>query len=160
MLEWTNWFFLQEEFSKCDCLEAKIDKTVEAYGKVVPLSVDYFRRLIEGAVKRIMAIKNYKPSYEHVKSELILFKPTEQTFKTTADDFGLSDICNKSISVYTIEGNHSSILKNKEIVKIINSRLIEWFYIRYFKKNKRYSIRRVDQIYQSSHKIHTFKIFT
>lgn len=112
---------LQLEYQKCNNVDEKIDKTLA--GCVVPLSNDYVRKLIKGAVKRVFALKNYKPSYITLKSRLVLFKPTKPSFTHRSEDFGLGEICEKTIPVHTIEGNHTSILLNNDISNHINSYL-------------------------------------
>lgn len=109
------------EFQKFKTVDEKIDRTLELYADKLPLSTSYLRKLILGTTKRILAIKNYKPSYSHLKSELVLFRPSVSTFGDSSDDMGLTEICKKNIAIYTIEGNHLSILKNDELAKIINS---------------------------------------
>lgn len=89
------------------------------------MSVDYITRLIQGGVNRIMALRNYKPTYEYIKSQLVLFKPTEVTYKTDLEDFGLSRISKKTVPVYTLEGNHSTIIGNEELTKVINAGLVQ-----------------------------------
>lgn len=113
--------------SKCESLSEKITKTLELYGQTVVLSREYLGDLIRGTVLRILAIKDYKQSYQHLKSDLVLLKASQLSFTTNfdeTDDYGLSAISKKTVPVYTIEGNHSSILGNVELANIINSKLL------------------------------------
>lgn len=111
------------EFQKCKNVNEKIEKTIELYGNLVSLSTDYLKRLILGTTRRVVAMRNYKCKIDSIKSDLVLFKPSVPTFRDPIEDFGLSEICKRAVSVYVIEGNHISILKNDELAKIINSNL-------------------------------------
>lgn len=109
------------EFLKLKTVEEKIDRALDLYANKVPISISYIKQLINGIGKRVLAIKNYKPSYQYIQSELVLLRPSISTYGDPSDDMGLSTICKKNVAIYTIEGNHLSILKNDEIAKIINS---------------------------------------
>lgn len=118
-----NIFSFQLEFQKFKNVNEKIERTIELYGSLVSLSNDYLKRLILVTTKRVFAMKNYKCTLDGIKSTLLLFRPIVSTFRDTTEDYGLSAICKRPIQVYTLAGNHSTILKNEELAKIINSNL-------------------------------------
>ncbi|CAG2054468.1 unnamed protein product [Timema podura] len=78
--------------------------------------------LANATYNRIMSVLNYESQWNSTRlleSPTILLRP-ESTELNTADDYGLSKYC-KNVSVYFVEGNHATILENKESAALINN---------------------------------------
>lgn len=51
---------------------------------------------------------------------LSLIKPTQSSAKDFDEDYGLSKFATQKINIDTIEGDHTSILSNPELIKLLN----------------------------------------
>lgn len=51
---------------------------------------------------------------------LSLVKPTQSSAKDFDEDYGLSKFATQKIKIDTIEGDHTSILSNPELIKLLN----------------------------------------
>lgn len=118
-----SFLFLQLEYKPCKKMEEKIDLTLPRSGQKIPILAEYSRMLIKATIKRALAIVAYKPSYTILKSRLVLFRPTLNTFALESVSFGLEEISEKPVTVHIIERNHSTILLNPDVCKYINSYL-------------------------------------
>ncbi|XP_011685782.1 PREDICTED: fatty acid synthase-like [Wasmannia auropunctata] len=72
--------------------------------------------------KHLSAIRQYDPStLLPIKSPIILLKPTNTMhISKIEEDYGLQKITENVVKVHCIEGTHTTILKNKEVIAAIN----------------------------------------
>ncbi|XP_011706062.1 PREDICTED: uncharacterized protein LOC105461265 [Wasmannia auropunctata] len=67
------------------------------------------------------AIKQYDSTLPPIKSPIILLKPTNPwPVPMTEDDYGLQKVTQNMVKVHYIEGNHVTIMKNKNVLTAIN----------------------------------------
>nr|CAD7400388.1 unnamed protein product [Timema cristinae] len=88
----------------------------------ITYSKDHKRALANATYNRIMSVLNYESQWNSTRlleSPTILLRP-ESAELTTAEDYGLSKYC-KNVHVYFVEGNHATILENKESAALINN---------------------------------------
>ncbi|XP_044747246.1 fatty acid synthase-like [Coccinella septempunctata] len=67
---------------------------------------------------KIQAADKYKPSTK-IRGEVCLLKATDNDLKLDRD-YGLSEICQQMVKIYTLEGNHTSILTGSTAEKLAN----------------------------------------
>ncbi|XP_043502646.1 fatty acid synthase-like [Polistes fuscatus] len=75
---------------------------------------------------RIKSITDYDiESVPFLKSQIILCKPLNASIYNMSYEYGLQNMTEKKVKVYTIEGNHVTMLEDEKLAKIINGELIE-----------------------------------
>ncbi|KAL1501269.1 hypothetical protein ABEB36_006624 [Hypothenemus hampei] len=85
----------------------------------IPHSVNYVKSFTLSIYNRLKGIMNWKPEYQ-LKSKVVLLKPTMVSTELSDADYGLSKYCEQPVDVKVFEGNHISILDNKEVADTIN----------------------------------------
>ncbi|XP_015179002.1 PREDICTED: fatty acid synthase [Polistes dominula] len=75
---------------------------------------------------RMKALASYNVDLlSFLKAPIKLCKPTLASVQNINHEYGLQNVTQNKIEVYTIEGNHITILGNEKLAKIINDELIE-----------------------------------
>ncbi|KAI4485852.1 hypothetical protein M0804_006341 [Polistes exclamans] len=75
---------------------------------------------------RIKSIINYNlESSPYLKSPIILCKPLNPSMYNMPHEYGLQNVTKNKVEVYTIEGNHITMLEDEKLAKIINDELIQ-----------------------------------
>lgn len=69
--------------------------------------------------QRLRNAKTYDPKYK-LRSPVRLFKAETVSLVGAETDFGLSNICEHKVEVYTLSGNHATILSNPQLAQYIN----------------------------------------
>ncbi|CAG4931996.1 unnamed protein product [Colias eurytheme] len=71
---------------------------------------------------RLKMIINYKPEdFPKIKAPIVLLRPKENPpFVTLEQNYGLDKLTEGSVTVHYLEGNHNTILENKDCANIIN----------------------------------------
>uniref|UniRef100_A0AAG5DUW7 Fatty acid synthase n=1 Tax=Anopheles atroparvus TaxID=41427 RepID=A0AAG5DUW7_ANOAO len=89
----------------------------------------YSQKLLETTAKsfvgKIVASHMYKPSSK-INATVKLVKPTENYAKLQGD-YGLSDLCNQKVEIFTVKGDHRSMLTGdsmKQIATVLQQLLI------------------------------------
>lgn len=84
-------------------------------------SLDNFKRGLRNFYMRSIGVLNYVPSYQKIKSKVILYRPTEVFMRPDAEnDYGLSEMVEEPVEVNFFEGGHTTVLKNTTLSDAIN----------------------------------------
>ncbi|XP_057672284.1 fatty acid synthase-like [Diorhabda carinulata] len=118
----------KERIFKCNEWNERLDIAEEIIKQVIisPETIAFQRALTNGLYNRIKSCESYIPSFDKLKSRIILFKPTKQTANDIDDDYGLSQITESQVQTIVFEGNHLSIVENDLLANEINSLLKTW----------------------------------
>ena len=88
-------------------------------------TADYGREMIRGVFNRLkISLKADELSFNKLKnSSLTFIKPSELSLLDIEDDYGLSAFVESEIKIKVIDGDHASILDNKELSEFIASNI-------------------------------------
>lgn len=88
-------------------------------------TIEYIKKGVHGLYMRSIAVLNYDPSYNKLKSPVKLYRPTEEFMITGAErDYGLSELVEGPIEVEFFEGGHTTVLKNSNLIDAIHKLFI------------------------------------
>ncbi|XP_065083523.1 fatty acid synthase-like [Ochlerotatus camptorhynchus] len=102
--------------------EDQLEKVIELGAQQSVYSADYTRKMTKALCKRIkMAALLNLDEDQPLDLPIMLVRPTESSFADIEDDYGLSNYTTGAITQRMIEGNHSTMLENSDLVEMINS---------------------------------------
>ncbi|XP_014204160.1 fatty acid synthase-like [Copidosoma floridanum] len=113
---------LKTALEKCQKWEEKVEALVQIYPPSrLNMSDENFRNLCKSLYNRIIALQTYSTSnMSPIRAPITLLKPTIPSIQYDADDYGLSQVTKSKVSVYTVPGNHVTMLDNERIASVIN----------------------------------------
>lgn len=77
-------------------------------------------RTVTDIQRRLLAVKQYNPSYAKIKSQVYLFKPKVTFIPEEEEDYCLSELTELPVEVRYFEGDHFTMLQNLELGHAIN----------------------------------------
>lgn len=102
--------------------ETRLETFVEIGAKRSQYSAEYGIKMLKAIVKRVkMSLKANEIEFEKIQNSSVqLIKPTNSSVADVAEDHGLGKYFSQEVVINIIEGDHASILKNPEFVRILN----------------------------------------
>lgn len=102
--------------------ETRLETFVEFGVTRSQYSAKYGTKMLNALVKRTkMSLNANELNIKTLKNTSIsLIKPTNTSAKDLEEDYGLGKYCNQKVNVDVIEGDHASILKTPELIKLLN----------------------------------------
>lgn len=106
------------------------DKKVECFLQHVPENVthskQYQRSLVDIILGRLKSLLNYNndDGIGALKSQIILLRTKDTHGVTIEENYSLQKYSEQPIVVHSLEGNHVTILDNKDCANIINRVLV------------------------------------
>lgn len=82
-------------------------------------SADYMVNLTNGMMNRLKIAYNYQFT-EKLKSPILLIRPKDISLTDVAEDYDLAKMTSGKVDVKFVEGNHTTILDNLELVQMVN----------------------------------------
>ena len=84
--------------------------------------MNYARQMIKGLQNRLkIGVNCDKISFSKLKnSSMTLIKPSEMSLKNIENDYDLKNLVGIDVGIQSVEGDHSSILTNPNLVKYVN----------------------------------------
>nr|QNL15122.1 fatty acid synthase 2 [Meteorus pulchricornis] len=112
---------------RCKSWKEKLDDFItHVPTESLPISVEHQKSICTAVYNRLKATENYDvSSLPPLRSSIILLKPSVPAVKNTSDDYGLSAITREKVEVWTVTGNHVTILDDEKIVVAINGEPLE-----------------------------------
>ncbi|KAK0091807.1 hypothetical protein PV326_002676 [Microctonus aethiopoides] len=112
---------------QCTSWQEKLDKFIASIpAGTLAISADHQRNFCISVYNRLIALENYDISrMSPLRSPILLLKPSIPSVTNISNDYGLSAITREKIEVYTIEGNHVTILDNTKVALAINNEPLE-----------------------------------
>uniref|UniRef100_A0A1I8MI56 Fatty acid synthase n=1 Tax=Musca domestica TaxID=7370 RepID=A0A1I8MI56_MUSDO len=101
--------------------ESKVAKCAEIVAGEINQPVELIKQAAIFFYKKLLAADKYVPSGK-VSCDVTLVKPTENYAKLE-EDYGLNEVCKKSVNVFTVVGNHRTFLLEEKSLKQIESLL-------------------------------------
>lgn len=105
----------------CKNVTEKI-KTLIDYGKTeTKYSGKYLEMMIPAFYNRLQMVANIDiNNFKKIKNPITLIRPTEMSVTDIAEDYELSKFTDANVQLKFIEGNHTTMIENLELVQIIN----------------------------------------
>ncbi|XP_034946083.1 fatty acid synthase [Chelonus insularis] len=115
------------ELQKCLSWVEKLEKFLHFLpAESLQISPERQGKICTAVYHRLIALQNYDISdLPPLRSSILLLKPSMPTLKSVTGDYGLSNITREKVEVYTIDGNHVTILDNLKIATAINGEPLE-----------------------------------
>lgn len=101
--------------------QEKLKKIDELYNDFSLYSKEYTMKSFTALFNRITLLTKLDlKSFPQITTTVTLVKPTEISLHNINNDYGLSMYVQNEIDIRVVEGNHMSILENKELPILIN----------------------------------------
>lgn len=101
--------------------ESKLALAIDVIKTKSIYSVEYGSKMLAALIGRIkMGLEADKMTSKIRQSKLSLVKATELSVKSLKEDYGLGQFSSTKIDISSVEGNHSSILRNPDLIKLLN----------------------------------------
>lgn len=86
-------------------------------------SMEYGSKMLTALIKRMNISLNLEAmSLSQLKNTPIsLIRPTESSIRDFDEDYGLGKYCLQEVKVKIIDGNHTTILSNAELIRLLNA---------------------------------------
>lgn len=118
---------LLEKLNEIESYEERVDCAI----KMSPVQSKYSNKFIAAIASvsydRLKTILNYNPkAFTKLKSPIVLLRPKENPpYVVVEENYGLDKLTESTVTVHYLEGNHVSIIENKDCANIINRLLSE-----------------------------------
>ncbi|XP_059048228.1 fatty acid synthase-like [Achroia grisella] len=114
---------LIQKLNEIDKYEDKIEYAIEVSPVQTKYSKEFISRMARVCFDRLKVILNYNLNdVMKLQSPILLMRPKDNPpFINCKDDYGLDKFSNGSVIVHYVDGNHVSIVENKDVADIINS---------------------------------------
>ncbi|XP_068623798.1 fatty acid synthase-like [Battus philenor] len=117
---------LMEKLNEFEIYEDKIKYALSVAKVKNNYSDKFIMAIAESCYDRVKMILNYRPVEKKLKSPIILLRPKElPPYMTCEENYGLDKYTENSVTVHYFEGNHVSIIENKDCANVINRILLE-----------------------------------
>nr|CAI5852763.1 unnamed protein product [Callosobruchus analis] len=115
----------QEKFEKCHSWDEKSTVLVNLSKDVVKFDPQYLKNYANMVLKRLKAVMKYSSSKTKLRSQVQLFSAsrgikTAVQGETIPEDSGLSEYCERPVTVDIFEGSHLEIVDDQKIAEKIN----------------------------------------
>ncbi|KAB0791247.1 hypothetical protein PPYR_03047 [Photinus pyralis] len=114
---------VEETLLRCQGLKERIDVLLRLCNDA-ELVKERRGEIVKSLYGRVKSFMEFEPKFEKIKSSVTLYKPTESLFQGSSEDYDVEDLCEGSVSVHTVSGNHLTILKNTSMANEINKIVI------------------------------------
>lgn len=117
---------LMKQLADIDTFDDRINLAI----KVCPVQSKYSDKFIKNVVhatyNRLKVVIDYDfKSIKKLESPIVLLRPKENTASVAIEEnYGL-DKCTNNLTIHFLEGNHISIIDNKDCANIINRVLLD-----------------------------------
>ncbi|CAH1641070.1 unnamed protein product [Spodoptera littoralis] len=118
---------LMEKLNNIESFEERIALTVRMSPLQDKYSDKFLTKLAQVSFDRLKTILDYDPkAFKKLQSPIVLLRPKENpSFVAVEENYGLDKYTENNVTVHFLEGNHVSIIENKDCADIINSVLAE-----------------------------------
>lgn len=118
---------LMEKLSEIESYEERVECTI----KMSPVQGKYSNKFIAAIAMacfdRLKVVLNYNPkTAKKLKSPIVLLRPKDNPPNVVIEEnYGLDKLTESNVTVHYLEGNHISIIENKDCANIINRILLD-----------------------------------
>lgn len=118
---------LMEKLNEIESYEERVELTI----KTSPVQSKYSNKFIADIARvsfdRLKVIMNFDPkTFKKLQSPIILLRPKENPpYVVLEENYGLDKYTENNVIVHYLEGNHVTIIDNKDSANIINKAVVE-----------------------------------
>lgn len=118
---------LLEKLNEIESYEERVQLAI----KTLPIQTKYSDKFIEGiawaSFDRLKVVLNFNSkNFKKLQSPIILLRPKDNpSFIVVEENYGLDKFTENKLTIHYLEGNHISIIENKDCANIINRILVE-----------------------------------
>ncbi|XP_022831800.1 fatty acid synthase-like [Spodoptera litura] len=111
-----------DKLNKIESYEERIALTVEMSPIQNNYSNKFFANIARASFDRLKTILDFDPkAFRKLQSPIVLLRPKENpSFVAVEENYGLDKYTENNVTVHFLEGNHVSIIENKDCANIIN----------------------------------------
>ncbi|CAK1589941.1 unnamed protein product [Parnassius mnemosyne] len=112
---------LMEKLNDIESYEDRIKYAVKLTPVQTKYSPEFISSIASSSYDRLKIVLNFKPNEKKLKAPIVLLRPKETpAFLTCEENYGLDKFTESPVTVHYLEGNHVSIIENKDCANIIN----------------------------------------
>ncbi|KAJ8712849.1 hypothetical protein PYW08_008153 [Mythimna loreyi] len=118
---------LMEKLNEIESYEERVELTI----KTSPVQSKYSNKFIGNIAKvtfdRLKAVLNFNAkTFTKLQSPVILLRPKENPpYVVVEENYGLDKFTENTVTIHYLEGNHVTIIENKDCANIINRAVVE-----------------------------------
>lgn len=118
---------LMEKLSTIESYEERVECTIRDSPMQSTYSNNFIAAIASACFDRLKVVLNYNPkTAAKLKSPIVLLRPKENPlYGVVEENYGLDKVTESSVTVHYLEGNHASIIENKDCANIINRILLD-----------------------------------
>ncbi|XP_026498403.2 fatty acid synthase-like isoform X1 [Vanessa tameamea] len=116
---------LMEKLNEIESYDDRVDYAIKVSPTELKYSDKFIKHIATGSFDRIKMVLG-QHELKKIKAPIVLLRPKENpTFMVTEENYGLDKLTEGPVTVHLVEGNHASIIENKDCANIINRVLAE-----------------------------------
>lgn len=118
---------LLEKLNEIESYEDRIALTIKSSPVQSKYSDKFIANIARVTFDRLKAVLNFNPkNFTKLQSPVILLRPKENPpYVVVEENYGLDKFTESTVTVHFLEGNHVSIIENKDCANIINRVVVE-----------------------------------
>ncbi|XP_050552883.1 fatty acid synthase-like [Spodoptera frugiperda] len=118
---------LLEKLNEIESYDERVALTIKTSPVQSKYSDKFIGNMARASFDRLKTILDFDPkAFRKLQSPVILLRPKENpSFVAVEENYGLDKYTENSVTVHFLEGNHVSIIENKDCANIINRVLVE-----------------------------------
>lgn len=118
---------LMEKLNDIESYEERVALTIKSSPVQSKYSDKFIANIAQACFDRLKAVLNFNPkAFTKLQSPVILLRPKENpSFVVVEENYGLDKFTESTVTVHYLEGNHISIIENKDCANIINRAVVE-----------------------------------
>ncbi|XP_047538484.1 fatty acid synthase-like [Vanessa atalanta] len=116
---------LMEKLNEIESYDERVDYAIKVSPTQLEYSDKFIKHVATGSFDRIKMILG-QHEWKKIKAPIVLLRPKENPpFLVIEENYGLDKLTEGPVTVHLVEGNHASIIENKDCATIINRFLAE-----------------------------------
>ncbi|XP_022831505.1 fatty acid synthase [Spodoptera litura] len=118
---------LMEKLNEIESYDERVALTIKTSPVQSKYSDKFIANIASASFDRLKTILDFDPkAFRKLQSPVILLRPKENpSFVAVEENYGLDKYTENNVTVHFLEGNHVSIIENKDCANIINRVLAE-----------------------------------
>ncbi|CAH1641072.1 unnamed protein product [Spodoptera littoralis] len=118
---------LMEKLNEIESYDERVALTIKTSPVQSKYSAKFIANIASASFDRLKTILDFDPkAFRKLQSPIILLRPKENpSFVAVEENYGLDKYTENNVTVHFLEGNHVSIIENKDCANIINRVLVQ-----------------------------------
>ncbi|PZC70358.1 hypothetical protein B5X24_HaOG202556, partial [Helicoverpa armigera] len=118
---------LMEKLNEIESYEERVELTIKMSPVQSKYSNKFIANIARACYERLKVVLDFNPkNFKKLQSPVVLLRPKENPpYVVVEENYGLDKYTENTVTVHYLEGNHISIIENKDCANIINRALVE-----------------------------------